>query len=296
LLIEGVCLGNSFFSGRTLLVAFEGWHDAAEAASSALRFIGEQLDVELLAAVDPEEYYDFQFSRPLVSLDSDGKRHLTWPTAELLRPSKDVIAEQPEFANIYLLVGNEPARRWKTFTDEIVEFIVDAEIDQVIFLGAQLADVPHTRPISISASSQNELARTELNLERSHYEGPVGIMSVLGIAFEKLGIPTMALWASVPHYVQNAPSPKATLSMLIEIERYLKVEFDHGSLADDAFTWERSIDELAEGDEDMAGYIEQLESTRDALDSEAAQGEALAQEFERFLKLEDDVSGGEEQN
>jgi hypothetical protein len=106
----------------------------------------------------------------------------------------------------------------------------------------------------------------------------------------------MALWASVPHYVQNAPSPKATLSMLIEIERYLKVEFDHGSLADDAFTWERSIDELAEGDEDMAGYIEQLETTRDALDSEAAQGEALAQEFERFLKLEDDVSGGEEQN
>jgi hypothetical protein len=116
------------------------------------------------------------------------------------------------------------------------------------------------------------------------------------MAFEKVGIPTMALWASVPHYVQNAPSPKATLSMLIEIERYLQVEFDHGSLADEAFTWERSIDELAEADEDMAGYIEQLESTRDALDSEAAQGEALAQEFERFLKLEDDAASGEEQN
>ncbi|MEY4320181.1 MAG: hypothetical protein RLZZ471_122 [Actinomycetota bacterium] len=289
-------MADSFFSGRTLLVAFEGWHDAAEAASSAVKYIGEQLDVELVAAVDPEEYYDFQFSRPLVTLDPDGKRQLTWPTAELLKPSREVVAERPEFANIYLLAGNEPARRWKTFTDEIVEFIVDAEIDQVIFLGAQLADVPHSRPISVTATSQNELARTQLNLERSHYEGPVGIMSVLGMAFEKLGIPTMALWASVPHYVQNAPSPKATLSMLIEIERYLKVEFDHGSLADEAFTWERSIDELAEGDEDMAGYIEQLESTRDALDSEAAQGEALAQEFERFLKLEDDAAGGDEQN
>lgn len=283
-------LANSFFSGRTLLVAFEGWHDAAEAASSAVKYVGEQLDVELVASVDPEDYYDFQFSRPLVTLDADGKRQLTWPTAELLRPATQIAAENPEFANIYLLVGNEPARRWKSFTDEIVEYVVDAEIDQVIFLGAQLADVPHTRPISISATSQNEAARNALNLERSHYEGPVGIMSVLGMAFEKMGIPTLALWASVPHYVQNAPSPKATLSMLIELERYLGVQFEHGSLADEAFTWERSIDELAEGDEDMAGYIEQLESTRDALDSEAAQGEALAQEFERFLKLEDDAT------
>lgn len=283
-------MANSFFSGRTLLVAFEGWHDAAEAASGALKYIGEQLDVELVAAVDPEDYYDFQFSRPMVTLDLEGKRELTWPTAELLRPTREVIAEHPEFANIYLLVGNEPARRWKSFTEEIVEYVVDSEIDQVIFLGAQLADVPHTRPISITTTSQNELARNTLNLERSHYEGPVGIMSVLGMAFEKAGIPTIALWASVPHYVQNAPSPKATLSMLIEIERYLKVEFDHGSLADEAFTWERSIDELAEADDDMAGYIEQLESTRDALDSEAAQGEALAQEFEKFLKLEDDAA------
>lgn len=283
-------MASQFFSGRTLLVAFEGWHDAAEAASSAVKYIGEQLDVELVNSVDPEDYYDFQFSRPIVTLDADGKRQLTWPTAELLRPSPEVSAEHPEFANIYLLVGNEPARRWKSFTDEIVEFVVDAEIDQVIFLGAQLADVPHTRPISVTVTSQNERARNELNLERSHYEGPVGIMTALGMAFEKVGIPTIALWASVPHYVQNAPSPKATLSMLIEIERYLGLQFEHGSLADDAFTWERSIDELAEGDDDMAGYIEQLESTRDALDSEAAQGEALAQEFERFLKLEDDAT------
>jgi proteasome assembly chaperone (PAC2) family protein len=289
-------VASSFFSGRTLLVAFEGWHDAAEAASTAGKCIGEQMDAELVAAVDPEEYYDFQFSRPLVTLDADGIRQLTWPTAELLKPSRQVLSENPEFANIYLLAGNEPARRWKTFTDEIVEFVVDSEIDQVIFLGAQLADVPHTRPISVTVTSQNERARNELNLERSHYEGPVGIMSVLGMAFEKVGIPTLALWASVPHYVQNAPSPKATLSMLIEIERLLGVEFDHGTLADEAFTWERSIDELAEGDEDMAGYIEQLETTRDALDSEAAQGEALAQEFEKFLKLEDDAAATEDDN
>ena len=283
-------LSKSFFAGRTLLVAFEGWHDAAEAASSAVKFIGDQLDAEVLSAVDPEEYYDFQFSRPIVTLDTEGKRQLTWPTAELLKPSRELTSEQPEFANIYLLYGNEPARRWKTFTEEIVEYVVDAEIDQVVFLGAQLADVPHTRPISVTITSQNEIARSQLNLDRSHYEGPVGIMSVLGMAFEKVGIPTLAVWASVPHYVQNAPSPKATLSVLIEIEKLLGVQFDHGSLADEAFTWERSIDELAEADEDMAGYIEQLETTRDAMDSEAAQGEAIAQEFERFLQLEDDAS------
>ena len=281
---------SQFFQGRTLLVAFEGWHDAAEAASSAAKFIGEELDVELLATVDPEDYYDFQFTRPMVTQDLDGKRELTWPTVELLKPSSVAIQEHPEFAGVYLLVGNEPARRWKTFTEEVVEYVVDAEVDQVIFLGAQLADVPHTRPISVSITSQNERARNELNLERSHYEGPVGIMSVLGMALEKVDIPTVALWASVPHYVQNAPSPKATLSILIEIERLLGLQFEHGNLADDAFTWERNIDELAEGDDDMAGYIEQLESTRDALDSEAAQGEALAQEFEKFLKLEDEAT------
>ncbi len=161
-------LSNTFFTGRTLLVAFEGWHDAAEAASSAVKFIGEQLDAELVAAVDPEEYFDFQFSRPIVTLDPEGKRQLTWPTAELLKPAVEITSISPEFSNIYLLYGNEPARRWKTFTDEIVEFVVDAEIDQVVFLGAQLADVPHTRPISITITSQNERARNELNLDRSH--------------------------------------------------------------------------------------------------------------------------------
>lgn len=281
---------NKFFGGKTLLVAFEGWHDAAEAASGAIKHIGELIEAEVVSAIDPEDYYDFQFTRPVVTTDSDGARQINWPTAELLKPASEIATSNPEFANLRLLVGHEPARRWQSFTDEIVEYVIDAEIDQVIFVGAQLADVPHTRPITVTSTSQNENARQLLNLEKSQYEGPVGIMSVLGIAFEKVGIPTIALWASVPHYVQNAPSPKASLSLLIEIERYLGLQFDHGSLADDAFAWERNIDELAESDEDMAGYIEQLETTRDAIDSEAAQGEALAQEFEKFLKLEDDAS------
>jgi predicted ATP-grasp superfamily ATP-dependent carboligase len=161
-------------------------------------------------------------------------------------------------------------------------------------LGAMLADVPHTRPITITATSQNELARQELDIERSQYEGPVGILSVLGIEFEKLDIPAVALWASVPHYVHNTPSPKATLSLLIEIEKLLGVQFDHGKLGEDAFAWERGIDEIAEADDEMTSYIKQLEKTRDEVESSAATGDALAKEFEKFLRAESkDESEGE---
>jgi predicted ATP-grasp superfamily ATP-dependent carboligase len=200
------------------------------------------------------------------------------------------VAENPSLGRIHVLLGVEPSRRWQSFTTEVMEMIEDREIDSVLFLGAMLADVPHTRPIGVMATSQNERARAELNIERSHYEGPVGILSVLGIALEKAGIPSVALWASVPHYVHNTPSPKATLALLIEVEKYLGVQFDHGTLADEAFNWERGIDEVAEGDDDMAGYIEQLEKTRDEVESPAASGDALAMEFEKFLRASDEKS------
>jgi predicted ATP-grasp superfamily ATP-dependent carboligase len=174
-----------------------------------------------------------------------------------------------------------------------MEMIEDREIDSVIFLGAMLADVPHTRPIGVMATSQSEAVREQFAIERSHYEGPVGILSVLGLALEKAGIPSIALWASVPHYVHNTPSPKATLALLIELEKYLGVQFGHGSLADEAFTWERGIDEVAEADEDMAGYIAQLEKTRDEVESPAASGDALAMEFEKFLREADDEASSE---
>jgi predicted ATP-grasp superfamily ATP-dependent carboligase len=163
-----------------------------------------------------------------------------------------------------------------------------------MFLGSIPADAPHTRPIPVSAHSQNQLVREQTGAEKSNYQGPVGIQSVLALELERAGIPTIALWASVPHYVQNGPSPKAMLALVSEVERYLSVNFDHGELANDAFTWERNIDELAENDEDMAGYIEQLEQSRDATDSEAASGDALAMEFERFLATQNESNDGSE--
>jgi PAC2 family len=277
------------FSGRTLIVAFEGWNDAAESASGAVKYICEQIKADVVAAVDPEDYYDFQFTRPTVSHDSDGNRVLDWPGTEMCIPSPEAISENPSIKKLSVLVGTEPARRWKSFATEIMEMVEDRDIEAVLFLGAMLADVPHTRPIGVMATSQNEHARNELEIEKSQYEGPVGILSVLGIELEKAGIPAVALWASVPHYVHNTPSPKATLSLLIEVERMLGVQFDHGKLGEEAFAWERGIDEIAEGDDEMSNYISQLEKTRDEVESPAATGESLAKEFEKFLRAETKV-------
>lgn len=278
----------NIFAGRTLIVAFEGWNDAAESASGAAKAICERLSADVVATVDAEDYYDFQFTRPSVSHDVDGNRAITWPGTDFCAPSKEVATADPQLARIHVLLGVEPSRRWQAFTAEVMEMIEDREIDAVLFLGAMLADVPHSRPIGVMATSQNERARLEFGLERSYYEGPVGILSILGQALEKAGIPSVALWASVPHYVHNTPSPKATLALLIEVEKYLAVEFGHGSLADEAFTWERGIDEVAESDEDMAGYIAQLEKTRDEAESPSASGDALAMEFEKYLRASDE--------
>lgn len=274
-------------------MAFEGWNDAAESASAAAKFVCEKLNADVVATIDPEDYYDFQFTRPSVSYDLEGNRQISWPTTDLCAPGVEVLAEDPSLNRVNVLLGVEPSRRWQAFTTEIMEMIEDREIDSVIFLGAMLADVPHTRPIGVMATSQSEAVREQFAIERSHYEGPVGILSVLGLALEKAGIPSIALWASVPHYVHNTPSPKATLALLIELEKYLGVQFGHGSLADEAFTWERGIDEVAEADEDMAGYIAQLEKTRDEVESPAASGDALAMEFEKFLRETDDEASAE---
>ena len=282
-------MSAQIFSGRTLIVAFEGWNDAAESASGAVKFICEQIKADVVASVDPEDYYDFQFTRPTVSYDTDGGRVLDWPGTEMCIPSAEAIVENPSIAKLSVLVGTEPARRWKSFAAEVMEMVEDRDIQAVLFLGAMLADVPHTRPIGVMATSQNEHARAELEIEKSQYEGPVGILSVLGIELEKAGIPAVALWASVPHYVHNTPSPKATLSLLIEVEKLVGVQFEHGKLGEEAFAWERGIDEIAEGDDEMSNYISQLEKTRDEVESSAATGESIAKEFEKFLRAETKV-------
>jgi len=292
-----------FAGGRLLVVAFEGWNDAGEAASGAVKVLREQLELVPIVQVDPEDYFDYQFNRPSVELDDDGNRVLRWPEVALHGPvhpqstPDDSISVDAETvlettgnnaANIYLLTGTEPSRGWKTFTTEIFESIDAHEISAIVFLGAMLADVPHTRPISVFVSSENAAVRTALGVERSTYEGPVGILSVLADAAQKANIPTVSIWASVPHYVHNAPSPKATLALIDKLEEIVNVVIPRGDLVDEATAWETGIDVLAADDDDMSSYIEQLEKARDTVDSPEASGEAIAQEFEKYLRRTED--------
>lgn len=295
--------GSNFLDGRILVVAFEGWNDAGEAASGAVRTLKDVLDVVPIAEVDPESYFDFQFNRPVVT-DDDGHRRLIWPSAVVYGPAHPG-AEPADLAgdanlrvsgdnvgNIYLLLGTEPSRSWKSFTAEILDAALAADVGAIVFLGAMLADVPHTRPISIFASSENPAVRAELGIERSTYEGPVGILSALSEGAEEVGIPTVSIWASVPHYVHNAPSPKAMLALIDKLEELVDVTIPRGALVDEAAAWEAGIDALAADDEEMAAYIEQLEQARDTVDSPEASGEAIAQEFERYLRRRGDGRDG----
>ena len=275
-------MAESVLSGaRVLVVAFEGWNDAGEAASAAVRRIRDELGLVEVAAIDPEEYFDYQFSRPVISTGADGVRTITWPGVTLYAPA----ASEPAGGEVvHLLLGTEPSRGWKTFSAEIIELVEAFELDIVVFLGAMLADVPHSRPIGVHATSEAAEVRDILGLPRSQYEGPVGIISVLAAAFEIVGIPSVSIWASVPHYVHNSPSPKATLALLERLEELVGVTIPRESLAADAAAWESGIDQLASDDEEMASYIETLERARDTVDAPEATGEAIAEEFERYLR------------
>jgi len=288
------------------VVAFEGWNDAGEAASGAVRALKEVLDVTPIADIDPEDYYDFQLNRPHVEFDDDGMRRLRWPGVTLYGPaggdgmprersindaplgSAPIGVSGTNHENIYLLLGTEPSRGWKTFATETIDQALTADITGVIMLGALLADVPHTRPIAVHSSSENPEVRDELSVERSSYEGPVGILSVIAAMAEEAGIPTVSLWASVPHYVHNAPSPKATLALLDKLEELVDVVIPRGGLLTEAREWEEGIDALANDDDEMRSYIDQLERARDAVEAPEASGEAIAQEFERYLRKRDD--------
>lgn len=265
---------------RIIVAAFDGWNDAGEAASAAASMLRAGVEYEVVHSVDPELYFDYQYTRPQIGVDAEGRRSLTWPEATLLRP-----AQRTDDPEIWLLVGVEPARAWQAFAAEFIDVALREDVTGFVSLGSMMSDVPHTRPISVFAGSENDTVRQALGLERSLYEGPVGILSALGDAAERGGIPTASLWASVPHYVAgHTPSPKATLALLDRLETITAIEVPRGELAAEAVAWEASIDAAAADDDEMRDYIHQLEQTRDTWDSPEASGDAIAQEFERYLR------------
>ncbi|MCT9820171.1 PAC2 family protein [Microbacterium sp. W1N] len=265
---------------RVLVVAFDGWNDAGEAATAAATQIRERGTYDSAFTVDPELYFDYQYTRPQMRMDADGSRSLVWPDTTLWRPRR-----RPAGVGLWLLTGVEPARAWQGFAAELIDAALSEDITGIVALGSMMSDVPHTRPISIFSGTDNERLRVALNLERPSYEGPVGILSVLTAAAETAGIPTAALWASVPHYVAgHTPSPKATLALIDRLAEITGAEIPRGELPAEALAWEASIDAAAADDEEMTEYIHQLEQTRDTWDSPEASGDAIAQEFERYLR------------
>ncbi|MGN6405373.1 PAC2 family protein [Sinomonas sp.] len=262
-----------------MLAAFEGWNDAGEAASEAIRAIKRQFGAQKVGAIDADDYYDFQFTRPTVRRSGSGRRRIRWPSTR-------VSIARPEGypVNLVFVQGTEPSYRWRGFTEELMEYVEDLDVDYLVVVGALLADVPHSRPIPVTATSESEDVRDRLDLEASQYEGPTGIVGVFADAADHHGIPTVSLWAAVPHYVAQAPSPKAQLALMHRIEELIQVPLDTNELAEDAEAWERGVNELATEDPEIAAYIQQLEEAKDTADLPEATGESIAREFERYLK------------
>ena len=273
-----------------VLAAFEGWNDAGEAASGAVTHLHRVWGAQPLVAFDPELYHDFQVNRPVVRFDDDGRRRITWPTTRLSW------ASPPDSERDVVLVrGIEPSMRWRTYTDEILGHASRLGATTLVTLGALLADVPHTRPIPISSTTDDAKMLARLALEQSRYEGPTGIVGVLQEAATRAGLPALSLWAAVPHYVGHSPSPKAVLALLGRVEDLLEVSVPLEDLSAEAEAWEHGVDELAGEDEEIGEYVRQLEEAKDTTDLPEASGEAIARDFERYLRRRGDGGHGGQQ-
>jgi proteasome assembly chaperone (PAC2) family protein len=266
-----------------VVAAFEGWNDAGECATGVIEHLASIWDGQVVATMDPEEYYDFQVNRPKLSL-VNGVRTLSWPTTKVM-----MVRDTPVGRDILLVLGIEPSVRWRSYSAEILAFAVHHGARTLITLGGLLADVPHTRPIPVGVTSEDdELRALADDIERSSYEGPSGIVGVLHDQARQCDLPSMSFWAAVPHYAGGAPSPKASLALLGRLEEVLSCVIDEGELLEQARAWERGVDELAATDDEVAEYVESLEQAQDTADLPEASGDAIAKEFERYLRRRDD--------
>ncbi len=262
-----------------VIAAFAGWNDAADASSAVVDHLMEVWDARIIGHVDPEDFYDFQVNRPTVGTDERGHRRLVWQTTQI------AVASPPDLErDVILIRGVEPNLRWRQFCAELLAACDDLGAQTVVTFGALLADTPHTRPIPVTGTATEPDLVDRLKLEQSTYEGPTGIVGVFQDACVRLDFPAVSYWAAVPHYVPQPPCPKATLALLGQLEDLFQASIPLGDLPEEARAWERGVDELAEEDEDVADYVRALEETRDTADLPEASGEAIAREFERYLK------------
>ena len=267
-----------------MVAAFKGWNDAGESASAALGFLLEQFDGQQIAAIDPEEFYDFTAVRPTVTLSEGLSREIEWPENSI-HAARVPGAER----DLVIVQGAEPSLRWKTFCNLIVNAGRDLGVEMVITLGALLADVPHTRPVPITGLASDEDLVEKLGYERSTYEGPTGIVGVLHHACAEQQLPSASLWASVPHYVAAAPNPKAALSLLRSFEGVAKIAIDATQLEESSEDYERQVNAAVATDPDVKAFVERLEQTLDETQEDIEperlpSADSIARDFQRFLK------------
>ena len=269
-----------------MVIAFSGWNDAAEAASGAVEHLlsgwrdkNDDVIPELIANVESEDFYDFQVNRPVVTIDDSEIRSITWPSTQVFGmaiPSMD--------RDLVIVTGVEPSMKWKSFTSDLLDLADDLEVSLIVSLGSLLADTPHTRPISVTATGSHPSIANRLGVSVSKYEGPTGILGIIQDGCMRRGIDAISLWAAVPHYASNAPSPKATLALINTLEEFLNIKIPLSDLPDKSDAWEREVNDLAADDSEIADYVKALEESKDEAELPEVSGDTIAKEFERYLR------------
>ena len=267
-----------------MVCAFRGWNDAADAASAALAFVGSALEATRFATIDPEEFFDFQSTRPTVRLSEGRGREISWPEIEIFEAR---VPRAPR--DLVLLSGAEPSMRWPSFCAVVLELAEAVGAQLVVTLGALLADVPHTHPVGITGIASDDGLVERLGLEASTYEGPTGITGVLHSACAESGLPSASLWAAVPHYIAAAPNPKAALALVRTLEGVVGVSVDASELETAAVDYERQVNLAVRSDPDVQAFVERLEESaeteREEVDpTDLPSGDVIARDFQRFLR------------
>lgn len=261
-----------------IIAAFEGWNDAAESASSTIEYLGRSWNERAFADLDPEEFYDFTVVRPQVRLIDGATRSIEW------RTTRFAAATPPGSAHDVILVhGIEPNIRWRTFCDDIIGLAQEYDVELVITLGALAAEVPHTRPVQVTGTGSDPELIEKLDLRRSRYEGPTGIVGVLHTRLSEAGIKSASLWAAVPHYVSQQPSPKATLSLSQRVADIIGGSLFATDLEIAVSSYERQVNEMIDADEEIKAYVETLEAAIDEGETDDDLFDIAAQ-AERFLR------------
>ena len=266
-----------------MVCAFQGWNDAGDAASSAVSFLASTLDARRFARIDSEEFYDFQANRPSVRFGEDERREIVWPTVEIFE------ARAPRAQRDLVLVqGVEPSMRWRGFCAHVVDLAEALGVQIVVSLGALLGDVPHTRPVTMTGHASDPSLMERVGIQGSSYEGPTGIVGVLHNACADAGLPSVSLWASVPHYVAAATNPKAALALIRRVEGLIGVSVDVSELESAAVDYERQVGLAVQSDPDIQAFVERLERAAESEDrsllDDVPSGDMLAREFQRFLR------------